>query len=60
MQSVIRAALNSAGMRAAQVVGLQMHGTGTPLGDPIVSERGACARALCSTAVLAAWVFFLK
>ncbi len=43
-QEVIRAALRTAGAGPAQVVGLQMHGTGTSLGDPI--EIGAAAAAL--------------
>ena len=38
-QAVITAALAVNGMHASQVAGLQMHGTGTPLGDPI--EVGA-------------------
>ena len=43
-QEVIRAALRMAGLSHLQVSGLQMHGTGTPLGDPI--EMGAAAAAL--------------
>ncbi len=34
-QAVIRGALADAELAAADVVGLEMHGTGTPLGDPI-------------------------
>ena len=43
-QEVINAALLSGGLAAAQVSHLQMHGTGTPLGDPI--EIGAASAAL--------------
>ena len=43
-QEVIRTALHSAQMRAEDVSHLQMHGTGTPLGDPI--EVGAANAAL--------------
>lgn len=43
-QIVIRAALRMAGLSHLQVAGLQMHGTGTSLGDPI--EVGAAAAAL--------------
>ena len=42
-QNVIRAALQIAGASALQVAGLQMHGTGTSLGDPI--EVGAAVAA---------------
>ena len=34
-QAVIRGALTDAELAAADVAGLEMHGTGTPLGDPI-------------------------
>ena len=34
-QGVISAALKAGGILAAEVTSLQMHGTGTPLGDPI-------------------------
>ena len=37
-QAVMRSALASGGMQPSQVTGLQLHGTGTPLGDPIVSS----------------------
>ncbi|KAL4451846.1 hypothetical protein ABPG75_007508, partial [Micractinium tetrahymenae] len=40
-QEVMRLALQSAGRMAQQVEGLQLHGTGTSLGDPI--EVGAAA-----------------
>ena len=43
-QEVIRASLAFAGMAAADVTHLQMHGTGTPLGDPV--EVGAAAAVL--------------
>jgi acyl transferase domain-containing protein len=43
-QEVIRTALRTAGAGPGQVTGLQMHGTGTSLGDPI--EIGAAAAAL--------------
>jgi len=43
-QAVIRAALGAAALAASDVVGLEMHGTGTPLGDPI--EVGAARAAL--------------
>ena len=38
-QRAIRAALQMAGLNGAIVAGLELHGTGTPLGDPI--EVGA-------------------
>ena len=40
-QAVIRQALRAAGAEAGAVAALQMHGTGTPLGDPI--EVGAAS-----------------
>ena len=43
-QDVVRAALAASRMPPAEVTGLQMHGTGTSLGDPI--EVGALAAAL--------------
>jgi len=38
-QAVMRSALASAGLQPASITGLQLHGTGTPLGDPIVSAH---------------------
>jgi acyl transferase domain-containing protein len=38
-QAVIRSALEAAGVSGSDVGGLELHGTGTPLGDPI--ELGA-------------------
>jgi acyl transferase domain-containing protein len=43
-QEVIQAALRAAGVDAGAVTALQMHGTGTPLGDPI--ELGAALEVL--------------
>ena len=43
-QDVLRAALGAGGLAPSDLGGLQMHGTGTPLGDPI--EIGAAA-AVC-------------
>ena len=43
-QAVIRAALEEAELAPASVTALSMHGTGTPLGDPI--EVGAAAAVL--------------
>ncbi len=43
-QAVILSALGEAGMAVSEIGGLEMHGTGTPLGDPI--EVGAAAAAL--------------
>ena len=43
-QAVIASALSEAGITAAEVAGLEMHGTGTPLGDPI--EIGAASAVL--------------
>lgn len=40
----MRAALASSNLAGSDIVGLQMHGTGTPLGDPI--EVGAAVPAL--------------
>jgi acyl transferase domain-containing protein len=37
-QAVMRAALASGGLHHSAVSSLQLHGTGTPLGDPIVSN----------------------
>jgi acyl transferase domain-containing protein len=45
-QEVLRAALASAGLAATDVSGLQLHGTGTGLGDPI--EVGAALQVLLS------------
>jgi len=36
-QAAMREALQAAGLEGSQLAGLQMHGTGTALGDPIVS-----------------------
>ena len=36
-QTVIRSALSSGGLQPGQVAGINLHGTGTALGDPIVS-----------------------
>ena len=41
---MIASALSEAGITAAEVAGLEMHGTGTPLGDPI--EIGAASAVL--------------
>ncbi|KAK9815594.1 hypothetical protein WJX72_006498 [[Myrmecia] bisecta] len=46
-QDVIRAALAVGSLQASQVSSLQMHGTGTPLGDPI--EVGAAAAVLINS-----------
>ena len=43
-QAVILSSLREAGLAVSEVGGLEMHGTGTPLGDPI--EVGAAAAAL--------------
>lgn len=43
-QDVIRSALSSGGVAAPEITHLQMHGTGTPLGDPI--ELGAATTVL--------------
>lgn len=43
-QDVMWAALNSGGIAPKLVAGLEMHGTGTPLGDPI--EMGAACAVL--------------
>ena len=46
MQTVIRTALEDAALLPAAVRGLEMHGTGTPLGDPI--EVGAAAEVMAA------------
>ena len=43
-QAVIASAISEAGITAAEIAGLEMHGTGTPLGDPI--EIGAASAVL--------------
>ena len=43
-QAVIRSAVAAAGLLPADIGGLEMHGTGTALGDPI--EMGAAVTAL--------------
>jgi 3-oxoacyl-(acyl-carrier-protein) synthase len=45
-QEVMRLALSAASMSAQEVAGLQLHGTGTSLGDPI--EMGAAAGEFCA------------
>ena len=47
-QEVVRAALTAAGMAAAALSAVQLHGTGTSLGDPI--EVGALAAVMASPA----------
>lgn len=49
-QSVIRGALAEADLAAEQVTGLEMHGTGTALGDPI--ETGAISAVLSGAMLL--------
>ena len=41
-QDVVRSALSDASAAAGELAGVQLHGTGTPLGDPI--EIGALCR----------------
>ena len=53
-QDVLRNALRDAGAAPADIAALQMHGTGTPLGDPI--EVGAAAAVLMEGAVQRACV----
>ena len=47
-QALIGAALHTAGSSAASLKYIAVHGTGTPLGDPI--EIGALSRALAPAA----------
>ena len=49
-QDVIRSALASGGVAASDITHLQMHGTGTPLGDPI--ELGAATAVLIGKAAV--------
>lgn len=46
-QEVIRAALDSGGLEPSALAALEMHGTGTALGDPI--EMGAACAVLKAT-----------
>ena len=48
-QAVILGALAAASLVPADIHGLEMHGTGTPLGDPI--ELGAASTVLGGSAV---------
>ncbi len=50
-QSVLHAALSDAGMQPSTIAGLQLHGTGTALGDPIEVCADELATAITSAAV---------
>ena len=52
-QEVIMSAIQDSGIASAQVAQLQMHGTGTPLGDPI--ELGAVSAVLLRPGSLRKW-----
>lgn len=55
MLQVIRMALESAGLHPRQLSMLEMHGTGTPLGDPIeVCHIVNCCAFSCIVTILRA------
>lgn len=57
---VVRAALLDAGATPAQLTGVQLHGTGTPLGDPIeMGAISAVASGAHASLLLAASLHFL-